>query len=82
MANLMGYPPGYFKPEYVQERASLSRMRVSTRLAPGLWLSQRVSCCGCLVTLVLLLCGGLFSLSLVAALVQQVVPPLIQMWGR
>lgn len=64
----------------------MSRMRVSTRLLPGLWLSQRVSCGGCLLLAAVLacplLCVATWMLAGVVQLSQSFGLAVIQLWGR
>lgn len=64
----------------------MSRMRLSTRLAPGLWLSQRVSCGECLFLAALIACPSLCFLTwVVAGLAQafnRLAVDVISLWGR
>jgi len=64
----------------------MNRMRLHTRLAPGLWLSQPITCGSCLVIVFVLsfigmcLAGGF--LASLDSFLRQFALTLIQMWGR
>lgn len=64
----------------------MSRMRLHTRLMPGLWLSQPVSCLGCLIVLAAIAFIGMCVLGgFLAALdggLRELVPAMISLWGR
>lgn len=60
----------------------MSRMRISTRILPGVWLSQRVTCCGCAAGLFLLGIPLVCAAASILPLADSFVHVVIGMWGR
>lgn len=64
----------------------MSHLRLSTHIAPGMWLSQRVSLCGCVFMALLLgcpiACVLLVPVAGLAEFLNKLAAAIIPLWGR